>query len=302
MTTPPHAGGVAALCRKLFPLTPAPICGTFPPVPNTNSPLRDYIYLDHQRVRSLAAQLEVADAAAAEASPDRVARERLFAAVEPVLLERGALPIGPDFDFTRWTPDAFADGQFIVATGVLRLMDYSWLSLALTGLPAVLRKMSKIEMAALRNSEEGKRMSKTALQQRSLENQNAIAKVEEFKMEELSEVVQQLYGEIVRVKLRPSREQPAAMLIGSARAEHFYDTAAALSQKYGIEIDAGWTIIGQLNVPNLAAPPQPMPVGNQMEDAFEQMALLMNNAFRLANAPAFPSLSFTPIAIYRSPR
>ena len=58
--------------------------------------------------------------------------------------------------------------------------------------------------------------------------------------------------------------------------------------------------MGQLNVPNLAAPPQPIPVGNQMEDAFEQMALLMNNAFRLANAPAFPALSLTPIAIYRT--
>ena len=47
------------------------------------------------------------------------------------------------------------------------------------------------------------------------------------------------------------------------------------------------------------ASPQLIPTGNQMEDAFEQMALLMNNAFRLANAPAFPALSLTPIAIYR---
>ena len=30
-----------------------------------------------------------------------------------------------------------------------------------------------------------------------------------------------------------------------------------------------------------------------MEDSFEQIALLMNNAFLLANAPAFPSVSFT---------
>ena len=119
-------------------------------------------------------------------------------------------------------------------------------------------------------------------------------------MDELSDVVRQLYGDIVRVKLRPGREQPAAVLVGSARAEYFYDTPAAMSQKYGIEIDAGWTVVGQLNVPNLASPPAPIPVGNQMEDAFEQMALLMNNAFRLANAPSFPMVSLTPIAIYRT--
>jgi hypothetical protein len=55
-----------------------------------------------------------------------------------------------------------------------------------------------------------------------------------------------------------------------------------------------------VNAPNPSGPPQPIPVGNQMEDAFEQIALLMNNAFRLANAPAWPGVSFTPIAIYRT--
>jgi hypothetical protein len=39
-----------------------------------------------------------------------------------------------------------------------------------------------------------------------------------------------------------------------------------------------------------------------MEDSFEQMAILMNNAFRVAAAPAFPALSLTPIAIYRETR
>ena len=270
-------------------------------------PRRDFIYLDHDRVRSLAAQLDVSEPSGAGDAADRVQRERLFLQLEPALAGReggdGAAPVlrvGPDFDFANWKPETFGDGQFILATGTLRLMDYAWLSLALTGLPAVLRKMSKIEMAALRNSEEGRRMSKSALQQRSLENQGAIAKVEEFKMDELSDVVRELYGDIVRVKLRPSREHSAAVFIGSARADYFTDTPAAMSQKYGIEIDAGWTVVGQLNVPNLAAPAAPIPVGNQMEDAFEQMALLMNNAFRLANAPAFPMISMTPIAIYRT--
>jgi hypothetical protein len=36
-----------------------------------------------------------------------------------------------------------------------------------------------------------------------------------------------------------------------------------------------------------------------MEDAFEQIAMLMNNAFRVASAPQFPNVSFTPLAMYR---
>jgi hypothetical protein len=274
-----------------------------------DAPLRDFIYLDFDRVRSLAAQLGVpvspgGGGGGDVAAGDRVDRERLVLRLEPALVARGnVLRIGPEFDFEKnWVPETFADGQFVLATGIVRVMDFSWLAQALSGLPAVLKKMSKIEMAALRNSDEGRRMSKSQLQQRGLENQSAIAKVEEFRMDELSEVVRQLYPGVVRVKVRPNLEFPRATLIASAYAAHFYDPPAILSQKYGVEIDAGWSMLGQLNVPGAAAPPQPIPVGNQMEDAFEQMALLMNNAFRLANAPAFPALSVTPIAMYRAAR
>lgn len=266
--------------------------------------LRDFIYLDHERVRCVAAQLGVGSASShSDGDADRAARERLFLDVEPAILGRaGSASIGPDFDFARWTPDNFSDGQFVRATGAVRLLDYAWLAMALGGLPAVLKKMSKIELAALKNSDEGRRMTKGALQQKSLENQSAIAKIEEFKMDELSDVVRGLYPGVVRVKVRPRpAEHPQHVLVASAYADCFYDPPAALTQKYGVEVDAGWAVVGQLNVPTPAPPPQPIRVGNQMEDAFEQMALLMNNAFRVASSPAFPALSLTPLAIYRTP-
>ncbi|HYO11095.1 MAG TPA: hypothetical protein VER17_19170 [Tepidisphaeraceae bacterium] len=269
--------------------------------------LRDYIYLDTDRARSIAAQLRIGGGdggggADVDAS-DRAVREAMVSQLEPALVARGNVAqVDASFDFTKWTPDGFRDGQFVRATGVVRLMDFQWLSEALSGLPAVLKRMSKLEMEALRNSEEGKRLSKTELQRRSQENQVAIARVEEMKADELGDVVTKLYGNVVRVKVRPSPEQPNAVLVGSAYGAYFYDSPAALSQKYGIEIDAGWTVLGQLNVPNPAAQAHPIPTGNRMEDSFEQIALLMNNAFRMSSAPAFPAVSFTPIAIYRTSR
>jgi hypothetical protein len=263
-------------------------------------PLRDFIYLDAGRIRSLAAQLQLDGGGAG----DRAADERLVAALEAAVAKRGGdqaiFPIDHSYDFANWTPESFKDGRFFRATGVVRLVDFAWLTTALGGLPAVLKKMSKLEMDALRNSEEGRRMSKSALQQRSQENQVAIAKVEEFKADELGEVVRKLYGDVIRLKVRPSAEHPQAVLVGSAYAAYFYDTPAALSQKYGVEIDAGWTVLGQLNVPNPSPAAQPMPTGNRMEDSFEQIALLMNNAFRMASAPQFPNVSFTPLAMYRT--
>jgi hypothetical protein len=265
----------------------------------TGSPLRDFIYLDAQRILSVALQLRLD---AGGATIDRTADERLFGLLETALPERAKmLQIDANYDFANWTPETFKDGQFVRASGVVRIVDFAWLSAALAGLPAVLKKMSKLEMDALRNSEEGRRMSKSALQQRSQENQVAIGKVEEFRADELGDVVRKLYGDVIRVKVRPSpTAYPQAVLVGSAYAEHFYDTPAALSQKYGVEVDAGWTVLGQLNVPNAAAAAQPLPTGNRMEDSFEQIALLMNNAFRMASAPQFPNVSFTPLAIYRA--
>jgi hypothetical protein len=262
--------------------------------------LREFVYLDAQRVRSLAAQF---DLPAPSSMVDRTAAEGLFGKLEPLLLTRATVkPIDASFDYDTWTPETFPDGQLIRASGAVRLMDFGWLSDALAGLPAVLLKMSKLEMEALKNSDEGRRMSKSQLQARQNENQVAIGNVEEFKSEELGDVVRKLYPDVVRLKLRPSPQHPAALLVGSAQTTWFYDSPAALSQKYGIEIDAGWTVLGQVNNPNLTGPASPLPIGNKMEDAFEQIALLMNNAFRLANAPAFPAISLTPIAIYRTLR
>ena len=258
------------------------------------SSVREFIYLDWPRVASLAQQLGVTVADDSAGS-----WESAFLQVEAKLVSR-AKSLDAAFDFSKWVPETFADGQFALARGLVRLLDYAFLSAALNGLPAVLRKMSKMEMEALRNSEQGKRMSKTQLQQRSQENQVAIARVEEFKFEELGSVVRQQYGDLVRVKVRPSEEHPQCLLVGSAYSRYFADTPAAMSQKYGLEVDAGWTVFGQINMPNLAANPQPMPVGNQMEDGFEQIALLMNNAFRVANSVAWPAVSMTVIGMYRA--
>src|SRR5688572_24323143 len=102
--------------------------------------LRDFIYLDAERISSIAAQLDVS----LPGSIDRVEIERTFVGIEKGLVRRvNVLQVGRDFEFSNWTPEGFADGQFVRATGLVRFLDYSWLSMALSGLPAVLRKMSK---------------------------------------------------------------------------------------------------------------------------------------------------------------
>jgi kynurenine formamidase len=91
------------------------------------------------------------------------------------------------------------------------------------------------------------------------------------------------------VKVRPSPQVTRRpVLVGSAYAEHFYDTPAALSQKYGVEIDAG------LDEPRPAQRPQrhdrraAAAHGQPHGDAFEQIAMLMNNASPRRERAAVP--------------
>jgi hypothetical protein len=72
-----------------------------------------------------------------------------------------------------------------------------------------------------------------------------------------------------------------------------------LSQKYGYEIDADWVTLGQVNRSTASEEPMSIPVGNEMEDSFEAVALEVNGITRVASATTFPAVSFTPISIYR---
>ena len=130
--------------------------------------VRDFIYLDYSRVTSLAAQLGVSeDRGAARPLPPGVRTWRRgsgrSSALEAAVVGRGATQI--DATVRRRLvdpPTPSPTGSSSSPDGVVRLLDFSWLAMALTGLPAVLKKMSKIEMAALKNSDEGRRLSKSA--------------------------------------------------------------------------------------------------------------------------------------------
>ncbi len=43
------------------------------------------------------------------------------------------------FDFNEWTEDRFRDGQFVRVTGLVRLMDYGWISTMMEALPSMMR-------------------------------------------------------------------------------------------------------------------------------------------------------------------
>lgn len=225
----------------------------------------------------------------------------VYSLLEDRLIENGLITeIGTGFNYEQWTENSFRDGQFVRVTGMVRLMDYAWTSKMMKALPKMMSAAQHAENLSLKEQRQLGQIGHKEFESRKKEQQRELNELKSLKMDELTELVGQLYGDIVRIKLLPSREHPDKIFVGSGELVNFHDTAASLVQKYGYEIDADWIVLGQINLSQVSDDPVPMPTGNEMEDGFEQIVLALNDLIRSATAAEFPRISFTPISIYRT--
>lgn len=294
--------------------------------------LREFVYLDWERVRSLAAQLfegipetssdekgrEVTVGGHIEGAIPAIIKAKggadyryfrtgnetrslhhyVYTLVEKRLLKDDLITVvGADFDSDVWDPTFFRDGQFVRLTGVVRIMDYDWVSTVLDALP---RMLKIAHHAALHGLQQRDGVTQQEIQTRKKEYKDSEKDLENMRVGQITELIRQLYGGVIRIKVLPDRRHPERVFVGAGDPANFNDTVASLSQKYGYEVDADWVTLGQVNVSTLSSEPLRLPTGNEMEDAFEDVALSVNDFVRVASAPRFPAISFTPISVYRT--
>lgn len=297
--------------------------------------LRDFVYLDWERVRSLAAQLleglpeegkresrhDVGTKGRLEASAftllkgqgeadhryfrstheTRSFHHHVYSLFEDQLIRQELLTIvDSDFVSRNWVPNSFCDGQFVLITGLVRIMDYGWVSSMMESLPELMRISQDAERYTLQKKRNEEDITQKEMDDRLREQRKTADEIKRLKVKDLSDLSRQLYGDAIRVKVLPNNAYHDRMLVGTGRPDHFYDTGAMLSQKYGFEIDAEWVVLGQVNVSRGSSTPRPLPIGNELEDSFEGLFFFANTVMRMAGAVEFPIISFTPISIYRA--
>lgn len=267
--------------------------------------IRDLIYLDFERVRALVAQLGVETALgegrfAAGTGETRSLQTAVFGALEQALMDGGKLlKVGPDFDYGGWVRESFRDGQLLQVTGMVRILDYPWLASVMETMPRMLKVTQRAELSALKTRREAHQVTQAEVDQKVKEHQAQLKDLENWRMEELTEVVRELFGNSVRIKMLPYGSKAGEMLVGSCEPGLFFESPAMLSQNYGTDINAAWTVVGMLNV-TPPAPSPPLATGNAVEDMFERLALAVNRIHRVASSPDFPAMAFTPVAVYRT--
>lgn len=292
---------------------------------------RDFIYLDWERIRSIAAQLfqgipeqsttEKHNEASAKGelqggifgilqgkggidyryfkseNETRSLHHGIYSLVEDRLTKEGLVKVIDDkYDFTRWIEEHFHDGQFIRITGLMRLIDFNWSSEVIESMPKLLQTIQYYDLHSMKSKG---LMQKDIIAQKEM-YKNQLQQMKEWKLEEFAGLMRRLFGGSIRVKVVPSKEYLDKIFVASANPEYFIDPVASINQKYGFEIDANWVTFGQINTTNESSKPMSIPIGNPAEDAFEGIMLVANSISRAFSAPKFPAVQFTPICIYRT--
>lgn len=283
--------------------------------------IRDFIYLDIERVRSFYAQLS--KGLPTERTVEKVAEVGLDASVEGnVLFAKGQANTDyrylrsntetsslhdyileefmkklkknrllvelPDKKF-QWEQTAFQDGMFVLVKGTIKILDYKYVVSSLDNLPKLVKLVGRI-------------VSSTQPQQSS--NMSEIEKqLKGMPIGDIAKFIDQNMPDALRVKVYPRHDTPDQHFLATAESTFFRYSTVSLINMYGHVIDANWVCLLQVNRGSqhqLAENARTQPVdGVNIEAALETLADYLTNINKATQGVKFPTIAATPIAIFR---
>jgi hypothetical protein len=252
-----------------------------------NAPVKDFIYLDVERIRSFVAQAsgglpserrsesqhDIGGKASGKGkvplllegeaevdyhhfsvrSETKSLHDHLFYEFYAATLEKGKPPNVLRFPDqkcpTAWEEGQFSDGAFVIAKGVFRIMDYKFAAASIQSLPKNYETLVKL-FATLKRSYGSKPTTPQEIaeeQRQQAERQKITDMVKNMPIKDLVNLTEQFYGDVVRVKVFPFEDSQDHLFVGTAHKELFRYTSMELTNWYGPIIDAGWSCVLQIN-------------------------------------------------------
>ncbi len=197
---------------------------------------------------------------------------------------------------TAWVEALFKDSSFILVKGLLKIVDYQSLTTTMQGLPALLETISGLSgLASEANAQGNTNPLSQSEELQKLKTQLPILPIKEF-----INFVNQIYGDLVRIKVFPFQNSPEKLFVGTADRALFRYSPNALVNLYGSVIDARWVSVLQVNKGTFHMPGQMISkTGNEMEDKLEELADILASLSDMTQGVKFPAVAVTPIAIFR---
>lgn len=296
--------------------------------------IRDFIYLDWERIRSISSQLfqgipnetktETTNQKEIHAkgtigldkiipfiplgveaggdirfyqtkSETRSLHHHIYAQVETSLIDNNMIQaIDAGFSEKQWNQDSFFDGQYGLVRGLIRFSDYEYVT---HWMENYLEYYQTIMNLSLQNFSP----SSSEYKNKKREIDDTIKKIKQFQLGRISTLIKELFGDIIQIKIVPNNKFSKHILVGPCIKEFFYDKPHVLWQKYGYEVDANWIVFCQINQACSSDFSKTfLPTGNQVDDSLENVLLSLDEIQKAATKVNFPVISITPLAIYRT--
>ena len=192
-----------------------------------------------------------------------------------------------DTDSTSWDKAIFNDGTFLSVKPVITITDYKYVKHFAENLPNLSSMISRA----------------TAGSSNIQQKQQAIADLKEAQKmptKEIAGIIDELYGDVVNIDFFPFKNDTEKIFVGLAERDFFRRSLKDLLTCYGPTIDAGWNTVLQVNRGEY--PKNEILVGHtgsEMEIAIKQLISAISILLQTAQTIEFPAVSVIPIAIFR---
>lgn len=297
--------------------------------------LRDFIYLDTERLRSFTAQLlgGVPETAAVErgheaggqvsgeaglwrfvraqgeldyryhraASETRSLHHHVYSLFEEALASDGLLTtVDASFDYaSRWQPEHLQEATFVKLIGQVRLVDYGIALSFMEGYASLAKAFKVVQSLNVRNEQAAGTTTArdaTAALNMLAELENSAKALPTNQLAHLARTV--FKPDAIRVKVRPEGAAEDQVAVGYGNTESLFLElgAGGLLQSPS---SASWVAVGQISAPDSDELAK-LTTGNGVEDSVDTMSAMMRELIATGTGIAFPGVGLTPLAIYRT--
>lgn len=296
--------------------------------------LKDFIYLDIDRIKSFVAQLyegvpeefeEISGkekGGTGEAGVDilglikvggggsilyqksttetKSVHRYLYTLFEQKLMKLDKLiKIDANFPTEQWKPDRFKDGEFVLINGKVQITNYRSVISSIQMIPRLIEIGTDFQKQALKQKLINKEISQQEYDRQLRIDVPAFNKKD---VEKIAELLEKFYSDSSRVKVFPFKEDDNRRFVGNTVYEYFTTSPSANQSINQVLLSgANWYVMGLVNKPESAAPTPDTSIskGQNLEDALEQVVFSLQAITKYTMSIEFPAISLLPVAIYR---
>jgi hypothetical protein len=279
--------------------------------------IRDFFYLDTERVRSFIAQLQeglpeavqkshthtgkggLSHVVRAEYAMERAESETrsmhhyLYSMLETALQRENKLvEVDESYPLERWNGESLPDGTLILARGRIQLLDVQRTVDALQSLPRLMKAISRIQRSSLRQG-----AAPPSGRSKHTPPTNDLG-FDPKDVADIGDVVEGLYGNVIRLRVFPFPDNAHCLAANLSLDNLHYERSSLFS--VGAIIPASqWRVMGIVDQMAVSSGSAVTGSGQTLEDILMGMLEAFSGIAKMTVSLQWPVIGLTPLAIYR---